>query len=532
MTKAPYPHHARHRRRAAYTKPGAGSGRHITPRALTSTCVIVYRSRARHGPDDDDTAAAAGREGLAGGGSRELEAILSDASAPWARRAWRGAGLELPLLLRVALPAVAVYMVNYVMSMSTQIFCGQLGNLELAAASLGNTGIQIFAYGLMPPVAGSCSGGTVPEHGSGLILYLVENLGMGSAVETLCGQAYGAHKHSMLGVYLQRSTVLLMATGVPLAVIYAFSERVLVLLGDAAAAAAAFVYGLIPQIFAYAANFPIQKFLQAQSIVAPSAYISTATLALHLALSWVAVWWVIVAAQFAYIVASPRCRDTWTGFTAQAFSGLGSFFKLSAASAVMLCLETWYFQVLVLIAGPLKNPEISLDSLSICMTVNGWVFMISVGFNAAASVRVGNELGAGNPRAAAFSVVVVTSLSLFVAAACAVLVLCLRGSLSYLFTGGEAVARAVSDLCPLLAVTPVLSGVAVGCGWQAYVNVGCYYIVGVPLGVFLGFYLDLGAKGVWSGMVIGGTLMQTLILLWVTFRTDWDKEVWSLLLDA
>jgi hypothetical protein len=25
--------------------------------------------------------------------------------------------------------------------------------------------------------------------------------------------------------------------------------------------------------------------------------------------------------------------------------------------------------------------------------------------------------------------------------------------------------------------------------------------------------------------MIGGTLMQTLILAWVTFRTDWDKEV-------
>ncbi|GJN11624.1 hypothetical protein PR202_ga29826 [Eleusine coracana subsp. coracana] len=92
-----------------------------------------------------------------GAGSRELEAILSDASAPWARRAWRGAGLELPLLLPVALPAVAVYMINYVMSMSTQIFCGQLGNLELAAASLGNTGIQVFAYGLMVRVTALCT---------------------------------------------------------------------------------------------------------------------------------------------------------------------------------------------------------------------------------------------------------------------------------------------------------------------------------------------------------------------------------------
>jgi hypothetical protein len=217
----------------------------------------------------------------------------------------------------------------------------------------------------------------------------------------------------MLGVYLQRSTVLLAATGVPLAVVYAFSERLLVLLGESeriAAAAAVFVYGLIPQIFAYAANFPIQKFLQAQSIVAPSAYISSATLLLHLALSWVAVykmglgllgaslvlslsWWITVAAQFEYIVTSPRCRETWTGFTVQAFSGLYGFFKLSAASAVMLCLETWYFQILVLIAGLLKNPELSLVELNLnvffpsllsSMTVNGWVFMISVGFNAAA----------------------------------------------------------------------------------------------------------------------------------------------------
>ena len=38
---------------------------------------------------------------------------------------------------------------------------------------------------------------------------------------------------------------------------------------------------------------------------------------------------------------------------------------------------------------------------------------------------------------------------------------------------------------------------AVGCGWQAfvaYVNVGCYYVVGIPLGCLLGFKFNLGAK--------------------------------------
>ncbi|KAF2304668.1 hypothetical protein GH714_037344 [Hevea brasiliensis] len=79
----------------------------------------------------------------------------------------------------------------------------------------------------------------------------------------------------------------------------------------------------------------------------------------------------------------------------------------------------------------------------------------------------------------------------------AVVVLAIRHVLSYAFTNGQTVANAVSELSPLLAITlilngiqPVLSGVAVGCGWQAfvsYVNVGCYYVVGIPLGFLLGF---------------------------------------------
>ena len=40
-------------------------------------------------------------------------------------------------------------------------------------------------------------------------LVVALQLGMGSAVETLCGQAYGAQKYDMLGIYLQRSAVLL-----------------------------------------------------------------------------------------------------------------------------------------------------------------------------------------------------------------------------------------------------------------------------------------------------------------------------------
>ncbi|KAJ3670444.1 hypothetical protein LUZ60_010768 [Juncus effusus] len=462
------------------------------------------------------------------GASDRLESILSDSHSSFLHRIRSAFIIEMQLMMPLAVPAVMVYMLISVMSVASQMFCGHLGNLELAASSLGNNGIQVFAYGLM--------------------------LGMGSAVETLCGQAYGAEKYEMLGVYLQRSTVLLMATSIPLTIIYILSKPILILLGQSneiSNAASLYVYGLIPQIFAYAANFPIQKFLQAQSIVAPSAYILIATFIFHLLVSWVVVfklgfglvgaafvlslsWWVYVGAQFMYIVKSPRCRSTWTGFTWQAFVGLPDFLKLSTASAIMLCLETWYFQILILMAGLLENPQLALDALTVCTSIVGWEFMISVGFNAAASVRVGNELGAGNARSAAFSAAVVTVISTMISILAAVLVMVFRDKISYIFTDGEVVANAVSDLCPLLATTiivsgiqPVLSGVAVGSGWQAliaYINVACYYFVGLPLGILLGFKFGFGLKGLWGGMIIGTTI-QTFILIWITFGTDWHKEV-------
>ncbi|KAE8673464.1 UPF0051 protein ABCI8 [Hibiscus syriacus] len=120
------------------------------------------------------------------------------------------------------------------------------------------------------------------------------------------------------------------------------------------------------------------------------------------------------------------------------------------------------------------------------------------------SVRVSNELEAGHPKLAAFTVTVVTLVSLSIAVVEAVVVLALCHVISFPFTEGQTVAKSVSDLCPFLAVTlvlngvqPVLSRVAVGCGWQtfvAYLNVGCYYVVGIPLGCLLGFKYNLGAK--------------------------------------
>lgn len=72
---------------------------------------------------------------------------------------------------------------------------------------------------------------------------------------------------------------------------------------------------------------------------------------------------------------------------------------------------------------------------------------------------MGNELGAGNPKSAAFSAATVTTFSFITSTVLAAIVLLLRDKISYIFTEGETVAHAVSDLCPLLATTLVLSGI-------------------------------------------------------------------------
>ncbi|OEL18559.1 hypothetical protein BAE44_0020424 [Dichanthelium oligosanthes] len=93
---------------------------------------------------------------------------------------------------------------------------------------------------------------------------------MASALETLCGQAYGAGQLAMLAVYMQRSVFILAASALLLSPLYAFAGPILRLLGqeDAIADAAGdFTIRILPHMFSLALTFPAQKFLQAQGKV-------------------------------------------------------------------------------------------------------------------------------------------------------------------------------------------------------------------------------------------------------------------------
>ncbi|XP_057972491.1 protein DETOXIFICATION 27-like [Malania oleifera] len=439
------------------------------------------------------------------------------------QRVWN----ESKKLWHIVGPAIFSRLASYSIIVITQSFAGHLGDLELAAFSISNNLVVGFDIGLL--------------------------LGMASALETLCGQAFGAKEYYMLGVYLQRSWIVLLGCCVLLLPLYLFASPVLKLLGqpeDIAELSGVVTLWMIPLHFSMAFQFPLQRFLQSQLKNAVIAWVSLAALGVHLVLCWVFVygfklgvvgitvilnfsWWVLVIGMFGYSV-SGGCPLSWTGFSIEAFSGLWDFIKLSASSGLMICLENWYYKVLILMTGNLENAKIALDALSICMTINSWEIMIPFAFFAATGVRVANELGAGNGKGAKFAAIVAVMTSLAIGIFLCLLVGIFHDKVGFIFSTSQPVLEAVNHLSVLLAFTillnsvqPVLSGVAVGSGWQAqvaYINLACYYLVGVPIGLLGGWVFHQGVKGIWAGMIFGGAAVQTLILTIITLRCDWDKE--------
>ncbi|TVU22651.1 hypothetical protein EJB05_32366, partial [Eragrostis curvula] len=423
-------------------------------------------------------------------------------------------------------PAIFTRTVTYSLNVITQAFAGHLGELELASVSFACTVLAGFNYGLL--------------------------LGMASALETLCGQAYGASRFHMMGVYMQRSWIVLFVCAMLLLPIYFFAEDIFLLTGqsrEASKMAGKISIWFIPLHFSFAFLFPLQRFLQCQMKNFVNAVAAGVALCVHVFINWLFVtrlkfglvavalalsfsWWVISLMLFAY-VAFGGCPETWHGFSVEAFAGLWEFVKLSAASGVMLCLENWYYRILILLTGNLKNSAVAVDALSICMNINGLEMMIPLAFFAGTGVRVANELGAGNGKGARFAAIVSSTTSVMVGLFFCILITVLHDKIALIFTTSRAVLDAVDKLSILLSFTillnsiqPVLSGVAVGSGWQskvAYINIACYYVIGLPMGILLERLLNLGVRGIWAGM-IGGTAVQTLILAVITIRCNWEKQ--------
>ncbi|KAL6640139.1 hypothetical protein ACP70R_021988 [Stipagrostis hirtigluma subsp. patula] len=391
---------------------------------------------------------------------------------------------EVKKQLYLAGPLVAGYLLVNVVQMISIMFVGHLGKLDLAGASITTS---------------------------------FTSSGMATSLDTLCGQAFGAEQHHLLGIYKQRAMLVLALVSVPVAALWAYTGEILAWCGqdpEIAAAAGSYARWLIPALVVYGPLLCHVRFLQMQNIVVPVMLSSGAAAVCHPAVCWLLVrrlglggkgvalgnavsYLVNLSLLALYVRLSPSCKATWRGFSGEAFRGIPGFLKLAVPSALMVCMEWWSFEFLVLLSGLLPNPKLETAVLSICLHTITFAVMVPIGLGAAISTRVSNELGARRPTAARLATQVVMLLALSVCVLEGLVMVLARNLLGYAYSDDEEVAKYTAKLMPVLAVCilfdglqNVLSGVVRGCGQQklgAIINIVAYYIVGIPAAFVLAF---------------------------------------------
>ncbi|KAK4278910.1 hypothetical protein QN277_016685 [Acacia crassicarpa] len=438
---------------------------------------------------------------------------------------------ETKLIWQLSWPAVTSGVFNYMLIFVTLIFVGHLGDSELAGASLACLGLQGVAYAVM--------------------------VGMASAVQTLCGQAYGAKKYAVMGIILQRSMIVQLLAAFGLTFFFWFSGPILKFFGkndsdEIAELGQVFGREIIPMLYAYALVYPMQRFLIAQKIVNFLAYVALGVFCFHLFLTWLVVsvlgfgllgaafsfcfsWWLLVFIIGLYIIVSPSCSRTWTGFSLQGLKlkGLWTYLKLVVSSTAMMCLDVGFALAVYVLSEMLPDSTLAVDTLSICLNYVNWHSSFVTGLLLAASVRVGNELGAGNARVAKLSVAVCNGIGFLICFICAVIVLVFRVGLIKLYSTDSQVIQVTSSLFPLIALYFlingnhfILFGNAIGSGRQGivgWINL-VLYVICFTLAYLLGFKTSLGLAGLCWGWVIGVAL-QTIIVGGIILFTDWEVQV-------
>ncbi|KAK4416454.1 protein DETOXIFICATION 14 [Sesamum alatum] len=452
----------------------------------------------------------------------ENEGTRSDLAAKW--EVFSG---ELYKVSWLAGPIVVVSMSQYMVRAVPMMMLGHLGELALSSAAIATSLSNVTGYSLI--------------------------FGMASALETLCGQAYGAKQYQKVGTFTYGAMIWLFLACIPVSVLWIYADKLLILIGQdpvISGEAGKYSIWLIPSLFPYAILQSLFRYLQTQSLLLPMLFSTVASLCVHLPLSWALIfklklgsagaalsiglsYWLNVIMVGLYVKYSSSCNKTRTSFSKDVFLTIHEFFQFAIPSAVMICLEWWTFEIVILCGGLLPNPELETSVLSICLTIISMHYLIQYAFGAAASTRVSNELGAGKAQAAQLAVYTVLVLSIVEFVITSTVIFCCRYILGYAFSNEKGIVNYVKEMTPFLcfsivfdSLQAVFSGVARGSGWQhigAYVNLGAYYLVGIPVALLLGFALRLKGEGLWSGLVAGATV-QSVALSLITGLSNWEKQ--------
>jgi len=425
---------------------------------------------------------------------------------------------ELAATARLALPMVVVQVGMMAMGTVDTVMVGHVSGDVLAAVALGN--IYFF---------------NVSIFGTGTLM----------ALDPLVSQAVGARDDASISRAVQRGAVLaaLITIGtmlllLPCRRIFLAFHQPPAIVDDAASYLLISIAGVLP----FYAFVVFRQSLQALGRVAPIVWTIVVANLLNAGLNWVFVYGHLgfppmlargsaIATAIArwggaialYVIGRKHLRHHLLPVHASAFDrrALWSMFTLGAPIGAQQMLEALAFGAIGLLMGVLGVRELAAHQVAI--TLAALTFMVPVGVGSAASVRVGRAIGAGDAAGARAAARAAYICGVGFMCLTAIAFLAFPRQLAGMMTTDVAVIAIAATLIPVAGLFQVFDGgQAVGAGVLRGIGdtrapliwMLCgYWLLGLPVSVWLGFHTRLRELGLWYGFVVSLGVVALFLLL-------------------
>ncbi len=433
---------------------------------------------------------------------------------------------EIKATLTLAAPLVAAQLAQMSMSFVDVVMVGRLGTGALAAAVLGST--AFFTLSLI------CVG---------VIL----------AVNPTVAQAVGAGDRDLAARATRQGLWLAVILGVPLFVALGWSEEGLLALGQAPETSAlagdylrAIRWGIVPNL-AFSA---LRGFYEGTGRARPVLLATIVGVGVNVvannalmygkwglpALGLEGTGWssaLVFAAMAASLAIGIRVLPdlrrygVLVGLRSPDPAMLGTLVRLGAPIGVTFGLEAGLFSAATLLVGWLG--EVPLAAHQIALNAASFTFMVPLGIGMAATVRVGQLVGAGDEAGARRAGFVAVALGGAFMALSATFLWLRPSWIVFLYAGATPEAEMAALATALLGIAAVfqlvdgIQATAAGAlrGLKdttvpAVIGAISYWGVGLGVGYGLAFGLGWGARGLWWGLTAG--LLAAAVLLVARFR--------------
>ncbi|KAK3145413.1 hypothetical protein QOZ80_3BG0252530 [Eleusine coracana subsp. coracana] len=371
--------------------------------------------------------------------------------------------------------------------------------------------------------------------------------------------------------------LMLAVASVPIALVWLKVDAVLLLFGqrpDIAATARVYVLCLLPDLLVTSFLNPLKAYLSSQEVTWPTLLASCVALAVHIPLTmWMsahhgirgvpaAVWiadlavaLILAACVFIFLPLPAgsgggggfsHCYNNNTSSESESESEKKkkknkgrvveewvSLLRLAVACCLNTCLEWWSYEILILLTGRLPDARRMVAVIAIVLNLDYLLFSAMLSLSVSASVRVSNELGAGNAAVARRAARVSIVFGVIAGVVGGLLMLAFRHTWARIYTTTEEVRSGVGKAMEVMALLEVVNFPLNVCGGIVrgtarpllgmYAVVGGFYVVALPVGVALGFKARLGLQGLLAGFLVGAAA-SLAVLVTLIVRMDWTAQ--------